>query len=169
MLILTEYSKPYLIETSNAPIVPKFFWAFTSSLLDFTLHPLFYLEETTGTMILLEVNGLQFRIPYTWYIMVSDNDTQKLDYMPIADCITIEAFPLVMTPADSKFRTTLVKVIDVIPDEQITHPMLQKGTALCHPVGDITLDDGQKTIMNVVIGPHDLYKHLDNMLYGDLI
>jgi hypothetical protein len=74
-----------------------------------------------------------------------------------------------MTPNDSKFRTLPIQVKDVHPNMAVTHPMLQKGTALCHPVGDLTLDDGTTTIMNVVVGPHDLYKHLDNMLYGDLI
>lgn len=169
MLILTEYSKPYLIETSNAPIVPKFFWAFTSALLDFTLHPLHYLEETSGTLISVEVNGLTFALPYNWFVLVSDVDTQKLDCMPLADCITVEAYPLIMTPDDSKFRTLPIRVKDVTPDCSVTHPMLQKGTALCHPVGELELDDGRTTIMNIIVGPHDLYKHIDNMLYGDLI
>lgn len=169
MLILPEYQKPYLIETSYSPVIPKYFWAFSGSMLDYTILPIAYLEETIGSVINISINGFEFVIPYTWFIMISDPDTLKLDYIPIIDCATTLSYALTMTPIDSKFRLASIEIKDVVENVSLVHPMLQKNTALCHPIAEIETDLKVKTIQNVIIGPHDLYKQIHEKSYGDLM
>lgn len=169
MLILPEFSRPYLIESSNSPIVPKLFWGFSASMLDFTLLPLTYLEETSGASITISINGFEFDVPYTWNIIVSDPYTLDLDCMPIIECTTTISYALIMTPGDSKFRTEQINIERVNTDSSLVHPLIQKGIALCHPVGEVELNDKSKTVANIVIGPHDISKWIINKSYGDII
>lgn len=138
-------------------------------MLDFTLLPLTYLEETFGATISVNIDGFEFNIPYNWFIIVTDPDTLQLDSIPIAECSTTISYALIMTPADGKFRNSRINVTNVLSNQSEIHPMLQKTTALCHPIGEIDIDNNQKTIANIVIGPYDLFKFLDTKLYGDLI
>ena len=169
MLILPEFQRPYLIEDPSAPIVAKFFYTFSASMMDFTLMPIHYLEETTGAVVQVRINEFEFDIPYNWYIMVSDPDTLALDFVPISDCATVKCFALLMTPHDTQHRLAEVKITGVKEDVSLTYPMLSKHTAFCHPVGDITLDHGVKSTLNVMLTPMDLYKKIEGKLYGDII
>ena len=169
MLILPEFSRPYLIESSNSPIVPKSFWGFSASMLDYTLLPLIYLEETSGASITLNINGFHFEVPYNWHILVSDPYTLGLDCMPVIDCTTTISYALIMTPGDAKFRTEIINIEKVNLESSLVHPLIQKGIALCHPIGEVELHDKSKTVANIIIGPHDLSKWVSNGSYGDLI
>jgi len=138
-------------------------------MLDYTLIPINYLEETIGTAIKLDIGGFEFLVPYNWYILVSDVDTLKIDYIPIIDCATVESFALTMTPLDGKFRIVDINIKGIEENVSLVHPMMQKSIAMCHPIAEIETDVKQKTIQNVIVGPHDLYKHMVDKLYGDLI
>lgn len=169
MIILPEFQKSYIIESATSPCVAKHFWAFSGTMLDYTLLPITFLEETTGAAVTLEINEFEFTLPYNWFIMVSDPDTLALDFMQLADCATVHSYALTMTPQDSKFRIADIKIKNVVEDVSLVHPMLQKNTALCHPIGEIQLDNGVLTTQCVVAGPYDLWKHLNGKLYGDLL
>lgn len=169
MIILPEFQKPYLLETTTSAIVAKYYWAFSATMLDYTILPLNYLEETTGVAIKLDINGFECLVPYNWHILISDPDTLSLDYIPIRECATIQSYALTMTPIDGKFRLLDIKITGVEDCVSIVHPLMPKSIALCHPVAEIETDLKQKTIQNIVIGPHDIYKHLSGKLYGDII
>jgi hypothetical protein len=138
-------------------------------MLDYTLLPITYLEEVQGAAVRVEFNEFEFLVPYNWSILVSDPDTLALDFMQIADCATTKAYALTMTPQDSKFRISEVNIKGVEEDVSLVYPMLQKYTALCHPIGEITLDNKQSTTQCVIIGPHDMWKIVNGQLYGDLL
>jgi hypothetical protein len=46
--------------------------------------------------------------------------------------------------------------------------MIVKGTALVHPVGPSPQGYGKQLQLSVVIGPHDLHKHLAGKVIGDI-
>lgn len=138
-------------------------------MLDYTLLPITYSEETIGAAIRIEINDFEFLLPYNWYILVSDPDTLTLDYMKLEDCATVQSYALTMTPQDTKFRLADIKIKGVEEEVSLVHPMLQKNTALCHPIGEITIDHGVQTTQCIVVGPYDLWKHLNGKLYGDLL
>lgn len=169
MLILPEFQRPYLLEMANSPVIAKSFWAFSGTMLDYKLFQITHLEETIGAAIKVEINGFEFLVPYNWYILISDPDTLTLDYIHIADCATTLAYALTMTPLDSKFRLAEIKIRGLEEKTSIVHPMLQKNTALCHPISELELDNKSTTIQCVVIGPYDLFKFINNHSYGDLL
>lgn len=168
MLALTDFNKPYLISSLSEPMVAKHHWIFSGQMLDFTLAPIEYLEETSGPAVKVEINGLEFLVPTSWHILITENETYQLDTVPIANCAKIECLAFIMTPDNMKFRTSPVKVLEFIPHAQLVHPMINKGTALQHPVGLICERDNffQATVS---IGPFDLYKYLTEKVVGDLI
>lgn len=169
MLILTDYSRPYSLDSPTAPVVVKNYWTFNGGQLDYTLSPINYLEETTGTALRLSINGFEFLVPITWYILISDEETTQLDTISVSNCITSNSSALLMTSTDLKFRVADVKIVGIEHDVSITHPMLQKNSGLCHPVGKVMQDNKLEAIANIVIGPHDLFKFLSNKTYGDII
>ena len=168
MIILPEFNKPYIIENTHSPVVAKSYWGFSSTLVDFKLFPLAYLEETEGASYILDFNGFQVSIPYNWYIMISDEETLQLDFIPISECLTSNISALIISLEDTRFRLSPIKIVDFSEQSSLVHPLIQKSCALLHPVNQINFETGT-TALNVIIGPHDLYKQIGNLSFGDLI
>ena len=168
MLIFPDYQKPYLIENLTGPVVPKHFWIFSGPLLDFTLAPILYLEETTGPVVTVDINNFKFDIPAHWNILITDDDTWQLDTVPLTACSNQKSLAYLMSTTDYNLRTSIVKVIDYNENKSLVHPLLQKGTALCHPVGKVTKYGKELDVM-VVITPHDLYKFVGDKAVGDIL
>lgn len=173
MLVLPEYSKPYMIDSVNAPLVIKNNWIFSGPMLDFMLSPITYLEETTGEAVKVRINGSEFWVPSTWYILVTDPETYQIDTVNIRDCAKKKHIAFSFAPDEMNLRTLDVTVIDAIgeddPPMSLVHPMITKGTALVHPVGPSAPLLGRIYQLSVVIGPHDLYKYLSNKVVGDIL
>jgi hypothetical protein len=168
MIVLPDFLKPYIIDNQYAPILPKYFWTFNSSILDFTLSPLNFIEESMSTVLKVSINGLELLIPYNWYILITDADTNKLDYIQINECTVIDSHAYLMSPIDSHIRLAHIKVLDVIEDTLSYYPVLQKNTALCSPVSQEINKQGIEVPLSIVIGPYDLYKSVANKSVGDL-
>lgn len=167
--ILPEYNKPYLIDSLTAPVVVKHNWIFNAALTDFMLAPITYLEETTGAVIKVRINNSEFWVPATWNILVTERETYQIDTVAIKACASTEHLAFSFSPDEMKLRTLEVMVIDYADSMALVHPMINKGTALVHPVGPTPiLNNGKPIQLSVVIGPHDLYKHLANKVIGDI-
>jgi hypothetical protein len=70
---------------------------------------------------------------------------------------------------NAKYKDGKISVIDLDPAEKsIVYPKISKGTMMLHPVG---LEDGnEENVLNVVIGPYDLYdKFLKNVSARELL
>jgi hypothetical protein len=167
MLILPDFQKPYIIDGYNSPILPKWFWTFSASMFDFTLSPITFIEENCGAVIKLEINGLEFHVPYNWYIMVGDYETSQLDWLPIQECAIAENQAFLMSPSDNITRLASIKILDVIENYYSYYPILQKTNALCHPVSKDISKGGIEVPLCCVIGPNDLYKYISGQLIGD--
>ena len=169
MIILPEWSRPYIISAVNQPIVPQYYWTFSGTLLDFTLTPLVYLEENIGPTIRIEINGIEFDVPTSWHILVVDPETRTIDTIPVAECAHNEYKAMLISSINSKYVDSVINIIDLNPnDTSLVYPKLSKGTMMMHPVG---LEDGnEENVLNAVIGPYDLYdKYLKNVSARELL
>ena len=169
MQVLPDYNKPYIIDSLTAPLVIKYNWIFNGPAVDFMLSQITYLEETTGAAVKVRINNTEFWVPATWNILVTDRETYQLDTVSIQSCANIKHLAFSFSPDEMKLRTLDVMVVDYVDEMSLVHPMINKGTALVHPVGPApTLQHGKQLQLSVVIGPHDLYKHLQNKVIGDI-
>lgn len=168
MLCLPDYSRPYLIDSLTAPVVIKHHWIFSGPLCDFTLSPITYLEETSGAAVKLRVNNSEFWVPATWNVLVTDTETYQLDTVGVQSCATVNHPLFIFSPTEMKLRVMNAAVIDHAEHMSLVHPMINKGTALVHPIGP-SLNMREKDMqLSVIIGPHDLYKHLAGKVIGDI-
>jgi len=172
MLILPDYSRPYLLDSLTAPIVVKHHWIFNAPQADFMLSPITYLEETTGSALKIRVNFSEFWIPKTWNVLVTDKDTSKVDTVPIKSFATVKHSAFAFSSDEMVLRTLEIEIIDETPHGAVmslVHPMIAKGTMMVHPVGPMKMATGKDTQLCVVLGPHDLYKYLSELQIGDLV
>lgn len=169
MLCLPDYNKPYILHSLTAPVIIRYHWIFNGSLCDFSLTPVTYLEETTGAAIKIRINNFDFWVPATWNILVTDNSTYSLDTVPIQSCSTVKHHVFIFSPNEMKLRTQYLEVVEYDEDRSLVHPMINKGTALVHPIGP-SLNPKEKDMqLCIAIGPHDLYnKYLSNKVVGDI-
>jgi hypothetical protein len=136
---------------------------------DFKLANIPYIEETCGPTIEVMVDGFRFMLPASWNILVVDDESMILDSVPIANCSTGSHKVLLMSSYDSRVRKTDIVVTDFIQNYSCFHPMVGKGTMLCHPVGPEIRRDKVENILNVMVGPHDLYsKYIKDMTAPEL-
>lgn len=168
MLILPDYGRPYQIDSLTAPVVVKHNWIFHGPTTDFMLSPITYLEETTGAVIKVRINNSEFWVPATWQILVTDRETYQIDTVALQSCASIKHLAFSFSPDEMKLRTLDVMVVDYAESMALVHPMINKGTALVHPVGPSPVSMGKTIQLSVAIGPHDLYKHLTNKVIGDI-
>lgn len=168
MLTLPDFGRPYLIDSLTAPVVIKHIWSFNAQICDFVLTPITYLEETTGAVVKMRINNSEFWVPATWQILVTDRETYQLDTISVQACATSKHLAFSFSPDEMNLRTLDVQVIDYAEEMSLVHPMINKGCAMVHPVGPISLIAGKQLQLAVVMGPHDLYKHIANRVVGDL-
>lgn len=169
MLILPEYSKPYILDSLTAPVVIKYNWMFNAQLIDFMLTPITYLEETTGAAVKVRINNSEFWVPATWYILVTDTETYQIDTVSITACASTNHIAFSFSPEEQNLRTLDIRVLDYCDSMSLVHPMIAKGQAMVHPVGPAPWSkNGEEEHVSVVIGPHDLYKHIGGKVVGDI-
>ncbi len=168
MLCLPDYNKPYLIESLHAAVAIKYHWVFNAQICDFVLAPIHYLEETSGSAVKVRINNFEFWMPATWNILVTDRETYQIDTVGIQQCAATSHIAFSFSPDEMKLRTLEIMVLDYVDSMALVHPMINKAQALVHPVGPSPKGIGKEYQLNVVIGPHDLYKHLQNKVVGDL-
>jgi len=168
MQVLPEFNKPFVIDSLQAPIVIKHNWIFSAPACDFMLNQIQYLEETTGAAVKVRINGTEFWIPATWFILVTDKETYQIDTVGIQSCASSQHVAFSFSPDEMNLRMLDIMVLDYAEQMSLVHPMISKGTALVHPVGPSTPRFGKTHQLSVVIGPHDLYKYLTNKVVGDI-
>lgn len=168
MQILSEVSRPYLLDSLTAPIGISHFWTFSSHMMDFKLEELQYLEETQGPTVRIRVQNLEIDVPTSWHVMAVDKETYSVDSIPIPACATFDHNIMLFSPDDSKLVTSLISVVDYFPKASVYHPMIPKGSAMIHPTGP-ELSHGKSIFYGIIIGPHDLYRWIGGKAVGDLL
>lgn len=171
MLVLPDYNRPYAINSLTAPLVIRHHWMFNGNIFDFVLSEISYLEETTGPAIKISANGNGFWVPEAWHILVVDTDTSYVDTVPIISCASTPYSAFIFCSSDMKQRCQEIRVVDKADEMPIVHPMIPKGFAHVHPIGSTSVGSSSRIApqLNIVIGPHDLYKILANKSTGDFL
>ncbi len=168
MLILTDYGRPYILDSLTAPVLVKYNWVFHAPTTDFMLQPITYLEETSGAAIKLRVNNSEFWVPATWSILVTETETYQIDTVGVQSCASVNHLAFAFSPEEMKLRTLEIMVVDYCDSMALVHPMINKGTALVIPVGPVQANMTKQIQTSIVAGPHDLAKHLTNKVVGDV-
>jgi hypothetical protein len=172
MQILPAHGIPYIIDNLSSPIMVKHNWIFQGSLLDFSLQPIHYLEETTGACVKIRINNLDFWVPSSWYILICDPHTFQIETIAITKCSGINFSAYAFSPHDINLRLLDIMVVDYADNMSVVHPMINKGTMMMHPVGPAIRGKGRDMDENhlaVAIGPFDLSKSLSGKIIGDLL
>lgn len=140
MQVLPEYNAPYIIDSLTAPLVIKRNWIFNAQMLDFMLSPITYLEETTGAAIKVRINGSEFWVPASWYILVADTETAQIDTVSIQDCTKKKHTAFSFSPDESNLR-----VLDIEIAGQSDDPRLLAMTQMTADGDSLELDAAPPT------------------------
>lgn len=168
MLFLSDLNKPFIVDSLSQPMVVTHHWVFSAHMLDFKISNISYLEESSGPAIKLRINGFSFFVPATWNILIADDDTYQVDTIPVTSCANAKYHAFAMSPTDSKLRMMEVTIEDFEPKMHLVHPMIQRATAICHPIGTVK-DRQTENEVCAIIGPFDLHKWLNGKSVGDLM
>lgn len=167
MLVLPSYDVPLLVESVNDPLTVDRHWVFSAKAMDFFLSHIIYVEEYIGPVMLLEIKNFVFSVPANWYIMICDRDTTFVDVVPVSGILGKEFDAFIFTNTDAKPRYLTVKVNDLIPEQRVVYPVIQKGHGMVHPIGK---DHQSNAILSCVIGPHDMFQKINtNVTMGDIL
>lgn len=168
MHILSEVTRPYIVDSITSPMGVSHFWAFSGHMMDFKLEPLEYLEETIGPTIRIRVQNLEIDIPASWSIIAVDRETYTIDTIPVTACATFEHDIFLFSPNDSKLVTTKLNVVNFTERKSCIHPMIPKGSAMIHPTGP-EISHGRSIFYGIVCGPHDLFRYIGGRTVGDIL
>ena len=168
MQILSEVSRPYILDSLTAPIGVSHFWTFNGHMLDFKLEELQYLEETTGPTVRVRAQNLEMDLPASWVLVAVDKESYTVDCIPVTSCSTFEQEILLFSPDDSKLVTTRLQIVDYKQKASVIHPMIPKGSAMVHPTGPET-SHGRSIFYGIVCGPHDIYRYIGGHAVGELL
>ena len=168
MQILSEVSRPYIVESLTAPMGVSHFWTFSGHMMDFKLEQLEYLEETTGPTVTLRIQNLDIQLPTSWSMMAVDMETYTIDCIPVAHAATFDHRILLFSPDDSKLVTTTGAVVKYEKKASVVHPTVPKGSAMIHPTGPET-SHGKSIFYGIVCGPHDLHRWIGGRTVGDIL
>jgi len=178
LLVFPEFCKPYIIDSLTNPIVIKHFWVLNTNLRvdpdeppqqDFMLQKISYLEETTGPTYRIGINGSEFWVPAEWNILVVDPETSAIDFVGFQSCASLEFNAFLFSPIETSIRYMPVRILDYVKEKSLVHPAIDKGNAMACPVGPIKTRVHQELHVAIIIGPYELYKHLQNKTIGDLL
>ena len=168
MILLSEVSRPYIVDSLTAPMGISHFWSFSGHMLDFKLEQLEYLEETTGPTITLRIQNQDIQLPASWSMIAVDMETYTVDCIPIAHAATFAHQVLLFSPDDSKLVTTTAQVVDYQKKTSVVHPTIPKGSAMVHPTGPET-SHGRSVFYGIVCGPYDLHRWIGGRTIGEIL
>lgn len=174
MLALPEYGHPYLIESVTGPVVPKYTWFYDVSLNDFMLRPIRLLEETTGPTVFLRINGFEFYVPASWFILVVDEETKLVDTVQITQCSSSNYLAFLMHPSVHDYALSPITLLDLDMRKSCTHIMIPRNHMTLHPVGQVTATSSSRKAINdlsysCLLSPQDLGKTLHGMTAMEVV
>jgi hypothetical protein len=164
MLILTEFKRAYILDNIAAPVVPKNLWVYNAQVNDFMYAPLKTLEEYTGPTVTARINGMEMKMPASWYIVITESDTMVVDIVQFSSVSLGYYETLAISVEDLKFRLLPIEIIDYEQRGTVVVPNLARATAALHPVGpmDDMLYQPKSPIYSVMVSHQDLYTRYIN-------
>lgn len=161
MYVLSDQNAPVHISSIEQTDVPTHIWALDLDNLDFTLQPIYVLEEFNSPAVEVAVRNARFYVPSMWNILIFDRDTAQLDAVPLAECAGREYTAFVYGPTKTIPRAETIFITNYHADRKTVTPLINRQTMLCHPISESEW---------VVITPAEVYnRYLKDMQVGDLI
>src|SRR5574343_356644 len=139
MLFLAEYGHPFILDSVNGPVVPKFSWFYSAEENDFMLKPIRLLEETIGATVVVRINGYEFDVPASWNLLVVDDDTKLVDTVPITQCSSSGYLAFMMHPETHDYYMSPIQLLDLKPSESCVHVMIPRQHMMLAPVGQVPI------------------------------
>lgn len=168
MIILNELNRPYIVDSLTAPIVLRHHWVFNAQMKDFMLNEITYLEETQGATVTLQIADTELKVPGAWNILVVDKETYTIDAVPVTSCAAFEHEALVFSPTDSKPQFAAIRATAWEPKGSCIYPAIDRAHALVHAISP-GVSHGAQTARGVIIGPNDLWRHINGCTIGDIL
>lgn len=161
MIIFNEENTPELIDSIHVPLKSEYMWVLTTDTqLDFTLQPIKTIEESHQPCIGLEIQGFQFYVPTSWYILCTDPDTMQLDTIQVGNIAGTNFHAVICGPRTQKITFSSIKAIDYQVELEYISPTYNKRNMICHAINSNAW---------VSLSIMDLHKYIKNCYVGDLI
>ncbi len=137
-------------------------------MMDFTIANILYLEEISGPVFDLEIDGTLISVPSSWNIMVTDDEECSIDTVPINICSRNDYNALLMSDTISKPAAAKIRVVDFHEHKTLVYPMLDKGCMLCTPIKKQVYKKNDAYFC-AIIGPADVSsKYFNDSMVGDI-
>jgi hypothetical protein len=135
MIISDDYSKPVIIDNLDSPIKSNYFWTLNLTEMDFRLSKIKMLECIQTPSIVIEVLGYVIKVPASWHLLISSEDTHDLDTVVMSD-LTKGCFQaLIIDHVKMKQKYVPVRCIDYFQCINIHTVSLHRNQMLCHALG----------------------------------
>lgn len=161
MLIFDENEQPIILDSVHGPTVTDHFWVLDLKMLDYTLTPLMFLEETTAPSVRVRIQGFEFYLPTSWTMLIYDPETSYVDTVGVDELAGKDFTAFTYGPNQKMAIASKVTVVDYEPSHVNIGPSLNKDQMLCHPVGPD---------MWIHVASSDVYnKYLKDVAIGNII
>ena len=167
MNIVSDFNRCYQLHSLNQEIAIKSHWTFDSKLCDYVVTELEYLEEINIGAYLVNINDVEFWIPSTWNVLVTDYDTFQLDTVPISTCATTPHDIILFEPNYMSLITQKLTIKDYDNSKQLIYPTINKSKGMMHYAGIYKLNS-RTLYTSIMITPYDLHRYLKTRVVGDL-
>lgn len=161
MYFVDENYKTIIVETAYDPVISEYMFVLDLEIRDYTLAPIHFLEEyITPTMTVL-IDDFYFDLPANWNVLVSDEETLKIDVVSISELAGKDytVFVYGLNLPRPLFKN--IKIVDYKSSAKNATPSLTKNQMLCHPISE-------KEWIN--ISPSDSYsKYLKDVDLNDIL
>lgn len=135
MIISNDNSYPILIDDLDSPIVSSHFWTLDLKEMDFKLSKIKMLEAIETPSIVINVMDYVVRLPASWYILISSEETHKLDAALVSDLTKGGFEALVLDHKKMKPVYAPVKCVDYLKSGPIYTIALHRHQMMCHALG----------------------------------
>lgn len=161
MLVFDEHSRAIIIDSVITPLTTDYFWVLDLDIMDFTLAPLFMLEETISPHHTLNIHGFSFKVPTPWHILIYSDETMEVDTVPIKKLSGKDFTSFISGFNSPTVIPGIIKVIDYQTEDISFGPSLNKNQMLCHPIAPD---------LWVLLSPSDMYnKYLKDCAVGNIL
>ncbi len=135
MIISDDESNPIIIDNLDSPIKSNYFWTLNLAEMDFRLSKIKMLECINTPALVIEVMGYVIKVPASWHMLVSSEDTHDLDTLVTSDLTKGMYTALVMNHRKMKQAYIPVRCVDYIQSVNIYTIALHRNQMLCHALG----------------------------------
>lgn len=136
MNILPDYGYPFYLDDLDANLESRHAWFYDATHNDIMLKPITMIEETSGPMVVIEINGANMTVPSNWHIMVIDPETKVVDTVSILNGSSGH-HALLIHPFSNTYKYAPINPKNLIQGS-CAHLSFPKHNMSLVPIGDLT-------------------------------